>query len=77
MCALILTMCNTTSSSSLSGFVKIGNGVFQGAQGGSGTGTGDGAALDVWGWCVLGVDPWVAWVCCLNVAKTNKKQSGM
>lgn len=62
-CALILTMCNTTSSSSLSGFVKIGNGVFQGAQGGSGTGTGDGAALGVWGWCVLGVDAWVAWVC--------------
>lgn len=77
MCALILTMCNTTSSSSLSGFVKIGNGVFQGAQGGSVTGTEDGAALGVWGWCVLGVDPWVAWICCLNVAKTNKKQSGM
>ncbi|KIR98175.1 hypothetical protein L804_04637 [Cryptococcus deuterogattii 2001/935-1] len=55
-CALILTMCNTTASSALSGFVKIGNGVFQGAQGGGETGTGDGAALGVWGWCVLGVD---------------------
>lgn len=54
-CALILTMCNTTSSSSLGGFIKIGNGVFQGAQGG-GTGEGDGVALGVWGWCVQGAD---------------------
>lgn len=66
-CALILTMCNTTSSSSLSGFLKIGNGVFQGAQGD--TGKGDGVALGVWGWCVQGADEWVALVYKLDVSK--------
>ncbi|TYJ54251.1 hypothetical protein B9479_005096 [Cryptococcus floricola] len=56
-CALMLTITNSTSTSSISQFLKIGLGVFKGSQGG-GTGAGNGITLGAWGWCQSGVsDP--------------------
>ncbi|WVQ80424.1 hypothetical protein IAT38_002529 [Cryptococcus sp. DSM 104549] len=53
-CALLLTVASGVSTSVVSGFVRIGNGVFTGSQGG-GNGAGDGVGLGAWGWCQLGV----------------------
>ncbi|WVQ76378.1 hypothetical protein IAR50_006043 [Cryptococcus sp. DSM 104548] len=56
-CSLMLKITNSTSTSSVSQLLRIGQGIFKGSQGG-GTGAGNGITLGAWGWCQSGVsDP--------------------